>query len=141
MTDLPAVTVGQTREGAVSPEDRDKILASARDYIESWLDGDAERMARCLHPALAKRESLEADPSVETITREEMIQATRGGHGKGLDRPYEVSILDAYGDIATVRVFSAAYIDYLHVARSGGQWLLLNVLWQRRAPPAGSRPQ
>jgi len=119
-------------ERAVSPEDREKILASATDYIESWLDGDPDRMARCLHPALAKRQSLEADASAETITRDEMIEATRDGHGKRLERPYEVSILDAYGDIATVRVLSSAYMDYLHVARSGSQWLLLNVLWQRR---------
>ena len=119
-------------EGAIGPEDREKILASARDYIESWLDGDPERMVRCLHPALVKRESLEADPSAETMTRDMMIQATGDGGGKKLERPYEVSILDAFGDIATVRVFSSAYMDYLHVARSGADWLLLNVLWQRR---------
>jgi len=119
-------------EGAISPEDREKILASARDYIESWLDGDPERMARCLHPALVKRESLEADPSAETMTRDMMIQATADGRGKRYERPYEVSILDAYGDIASVLVFSSAYMDYLQVARSGTDWLLLNVLWQRR---------
>ena len=119
-------------EGAISPEDREKILASARDYIESWLDGDAERMARCLHPALAKRESLEADASAETMTRDQMVQATGEGRGMKYERPYEVSILDAFGDIATVSVLSSAYMDYLHVARSGAEWLLLNVLWQRR---------
>ena len=119
-------------EGAISPEDREKILASARDYIESWLDGDPERMARCLHPALVKRESLEADPSAETMTRDMMILATADGRGKRYERPYEVSILDAYGDIASVLVFSSAYMDYLQVARSGADWLLLNVLWQRR---------
>lgn len=119
-------------ESAISPEDREKILASARDYIESWLDGDAERMARCLHPQLAKRESLEADPSAESLTRDQMIEATREGRGTHYERPYEVSILDAYGDIATVSVLSSVYMDYLHVARSGADWLLLNVLWQRR---------
>jgi hypothetical protein len=119
-------------EGAISPEDREKILASATDYIESWLDGDAERMARCLHPALVKRDSLEADASAETMTRDQMVQWTGEGGGKKLERPYEVAILDAFGDIATVRVLSSAYMDYLHVARSGAQWLLLNVLFQRR---------
>lgn len=53
-------------EGVISPDDREKILASARDYIEAWLEGDADRMARCLHPALAKRESLEAASMSET---------------------------------------------------------------------------
>ena len=120
-------------EGAISPEDSEKILASARDYIESWLDGDADRMARCLHPALVKRQSLEADPTAETRTRDEMVRLAGEGRAKKLARPYEVSILDAFGDIATVRVLSSAYLDYLHVARSGDTWLLLNVLWQRRS--------
>lgn len=119
-------------EVAVSAEDREKILGSARDYIEGWLDGDAERMARCLHPALVKRESIEADPSAESMTREQMVQATREGHGRKYERPYEVSLLDAFGDIATVSVLSSGYMDYLHIARSGPEWLLLNVLWQRR---------
>ena len=119
-------------EAPVSAEDREKILASARDYIEGWLDGDAERMARCLHPALMKRESIEADPSAESMTRDQMIEATRRGSGRKLERPYEVALLDAFGDIATVSVFSSGYMDYLHVARTGSEWLLLNVLWQRR---------
>ena len=119
-------------EPEVSAEDREKILASARDYIEGWLDGDATRMARCLHPALMKRESIAADPSAESMTRDQMIEATREGSGRKLERPYEVSLLDAFGDIATVSVLSSRYMDYLHVARTGSEWLLLNVLWQRR---------
>ena len=119
-------------EGAISPEDREKILGSARDYIESWLDGDAERMGSCLHRALVKRESIAADPSAQTMTRDDMVQATTRGSGTTLERPYEVSLLDAFGDIATVSVLSSAYMDYLHVARTGDEWLLLNVLWQRR---------
>lgn len=120
-------------EAAISPEDREKILESARDYIEGWLDGDAARMGRCLHPALVKRESIEADASAYTMTRDQMIEATGKGGGRKLERPYDVSILDAYGDIATVSVFSSAYMDYLHIARTGTEWLLLNVLWQRRS--------
>ena len=123
------------KEGAINPEDRQRILASATDYIESWLDGDPERMARCLHPQLVKRESLEADPSAESMTRDQMVQATAEGRGKRYERNYHVSILDAYGDIAAVGVFSSAYMDYLHIARSGMDWLVLNVLWQRRPGP------
>jgi hypothetical protein len=116
--------------------DRDLILQAARDYIESWLEGDAERMGGCLHPELAKRAvDLDPDtglPTVETITREDMVTATTAGYGIRYDKPYELSILDVFEDIATVRVFSSVYMDYLHVARFGDRWLLLNVLWQRR---------
>jgi len=116
--------------------DRDLILVAARDYIESWLDGDADRMARCLHPDLVKR-SVEVDAEsggavVETMSREDMVTATAAGYGRRYARPYEASILDVFEDVATVRVFSSVYMDYLHVARFGEGWLLVNVLWQRR---------
>lgn len=116
--------------------DRERILEAARDYIESWLEGDPERMSRCMHPDLVKR-SVEVDaeteePVVETLSRESMVSATAAGYGRRYEKPYELSILDVFEDIATVRVFSSAYMDYLHVARFGDKWLLLNVLWQRR---------
>jgi len=120
----------------VSDLDRDGILEAARDYIESWLEGDPDRMGRCLHPDLAKR-SVEIDaeteePVVDTMSREEMVTATAAGYGRRYEKPYELSILDVFQDIATVRIFSSAYMDYLHVARFGDRWLMLNMLWQRR---------
>lgn len=123
-------------EGAISPEDRQRIVASAADYVESWIAGDADRMAACMHPELIKR-SVEPDPQtsgtiVRTLTRAEMVALTAAGEGAEDAGPYQVSVLDAYGDLATVSVLSAAYMDYLQVARFGDAWLILNVLWQQR---------
>lgn len=125
-----------TTNSAIGAADREAILAAARDYIESWLDGDADRMARCLHPLLAKRSvepnAASAGCRVENLTRDDMVAATAEGRGTRYERPFEISILHAYGDIASVRITSQPYVDYLHVARCGDAWLLLNVLWQRR---------
>ena len=123
-------------EGPISPEDRQRIVESATDYIESWIAGDGDRMARCMHPELVKR-SLEPDPQtggckVETLTRAEMVAETAAGEGAVDAGPYQVAVLDAYGDLATVSVLSAAYMDYLHIARCGEAWLIFNVLWQPR---------
>lgn len=123
-------------EGATSPKDRQRIVASATDYIEAWIAGDGDRMARCMHPELIKRYP-KPDPEtgsciVRTLTRAEMVAKTAQGEGAEDAGPYEVEVLDAYGDVATVSVLSAAYIDYLHIARCGEAWLILNVLWQPR---------
>jgi hypothetical protein len=116
--------------------DEDAILVPARDYIESWLDGDVDRMARCLHPDLVKRAiDPESDSGVYTMSRDDMVGATASGRGTALERTYDVRVLDAFGDIATVLVLSAAYMDYLHVARFDDGWRIVNVLWQRRAEP------
>jgi hypothetical protein len=62
-----------------------------------------------------------------------MVEKTEQGGGRD-DAPadkryYAVSILDIYGDIATVRADTYEYVDYLHLARSQGRWLIVNVLW------------
>jgi hypothetical protein len=120
----------------VDGTERAAILAPALDYIESWLDGDPDRMARCLHPDLVKREveydGADRTPRLDTMSRADMVAATAQGCGRRYERPYQATVLDAFGDIATVRVFSSVYMDYLHVARFGERWQLVNVLWQRR---------
>ena len=119
-----------------SDEDLKAIIRTATDYIASWLDGDEERMRRSLHPLLAKR-SVGAGPTgdlpLDTIGATEMAEATGKGNGRKYRPGHEITVLDTYGEIATVKVASMPYIDYLHVARFGDRWLIVNVLWQRRS--------
>jgi hypothetical protein len=62
-----------------------------------------------------------------------MVAKTAQGGGRD-DAPadkryYAISVLDIYGDIATVRADTCEYVDYLHLARSQDKWLIVNVLW------------
>jgi hypothetical protein len=128
---------------AAAARDREAILRVAADYIESWFQGDPERMRRSLHPELVKRSlargGLAGEPKLDTIGAEDMVRATGAGTGTKYPRGHEVAILDLYDDMATVRVTSTPYVEYLHVARFGGQWLIVNVLWDRRAESAPDR--
>jgi hypothetical protein len=116
-----------------SEQDRTAIVAAATDYIEGWLTGDPERMARALHPDLVKRE-VQPDSTIGNFTRDQMVEFTIAGYGRELAQDFTIDVLDVYRDIAAVRVTSV-YVDYLHVARFGDEWRLLNVLWQHRASP------
>ena len=80
-------------DGAISPGDRQRIVASATDYIESWIAGDADRMAGCMHPELIKR-SVEPDPQtggtiVRTLTRARMVALTAADEGAEDAGPYQ----------------------------------------------------
>ena len=118
----------QPGEGEVSDTDRAAVVAAASDYVASWYDSDPERMRDCLHPALVKR-AVEADGSLDDMTRDDMVNATSARERAG---EYEITLLDAYGDIATAKVLSTHYVDYVQVVRTGERWQLLNVLWQPR---------
>src|SRR5207253_7412138 len=120
----------------VSDKDRQAIIRAATDYIASWLDGDEERMRRSLHPQLAKRSvgaGALSDLPLDTIGTTETVEATGKGYGRKYRPGHEITVLDTYGEIATVKIVSVASTDYLHIARFGDRWLIVNVLWQRRA--------
>jgi hypothetical protein len=112
------------------------IRETAMDYAEGWFDGDAERMARCLHPNLAKR-AIKRNPDTgekifNHLTKEDMIRYTKEGGGTAAPRDrlyYKVDILDVYEEIAVVRVETYPYIDYLQLAKESERWLIVNVLY------------
>ena len=108
--------------------ERAAIVATVLDYFEGWFDGDAERMERALHPALAKR-----GPGLRTVTKDQMVAATAAGEGKKVDpgpgRRIDVTVVDVHGSIASAVVDSDVYREYLHLVRTDDGWKIVNALW------------
>ncbi len=114
------------------------IREVALDYIEGWFEGDAERMARSLHPNLAKRSIRYDTEAGETrffhISRDDMVGYTEAGGGRDVGRDkvyYHIDILDSGQDMAVVRVESYGYLDHLQVAKCDGEWSIVNILYMR----------
>jgi hypothetical protein len=128
---LPAVA-------GVAPEEEAAIRAAALDYVEGWYEGDAERMNRALHPDLAKR-NVYPDPetgrsALRDLTKSMMVEYTEKGGGSKTpadQRRYEVTILDLYKNTATVKIDSTHFMDYIHMVKWDGRWVILNVLWAK----------
>lgn len=119
--------------------DREAIVSVARDYLEGWLDSDADRLAGSLHPDVRKRSV--KDPAAGTLDLDELevlpwLDRVRAREPQAYSRDVEVRILDVYDHMATVALLSEPFMDYLHLARFDGRWLIVNVLWQER-PPEG----
>ena len=114
------------------------IRAAALDYIEGWYEGSGERMERALHPELAKR-IVNTNPNGRNSLGQQsamtLVMNTRGGGGKntpGDQQRKDVRILDIFGNTASVRVDASTWIDYLHIAKWNGRWVIVNVLWELR---------
>jgi len=117
-------------------QDRIAIEKAALDYIEGWFEGDAERMERALHADLAKRtfqiDPATGQPELQNLNKTSMVDYTRKGGGKAVPaerRGIKVAVLDQFRDIATARVESVSFIDYLQLAKVGERWQIVNVLW------------
>jgi len=134
--------VSVSAQSVVSDADKEAIKATALDYIEGWYEGNAERMERALHPDLAKRivrTDAQGRSSLGQMSAMSLVQGVKRGGGK--DTPKEkqqkdVTILDVFGNTASVKVVASDWVDYLHIAKSNGRWVIVNVLWELKPKPA-----
>jgi len=127
---------------AQAAADSAAIRQTALDYIEGYYEGSGERMERALHPELAKR-IVRTSPetgrsSLGQMSAMTLVQGTRAGGGRETLRERQqkdVTILDIYRGAASVKVIASDWIDYLHVARWNGRWVIVNVLWELKPQP------
>jgi hypothetical protein len=128
-----ATTQAQT---TVSDADKAAITQTALDYLEGWYAADGERMERALHPELAKRimrTNAQGQSRLDQMGAMTLVQYTRRGGGKDTPKDKQqkdITILDVFGNTASVKAVAADWIDYLHVAKSNGKWVIVNVLWE-----------
>ncbi|HVE56491.1 MAG TPA: nuclear transport factor 2 family protein [Pyrinomonadaceae bacterium] len=128
--------LGGQAQTKVSDEDKAAITATALDYIEGWYEGNAERMERALHPDLAKRIVRTNDKGQSMLSQMSamgLVQGVKRGGGKETPKERQqkdVTILDVYENAASVKVVASDWIDYLHIAKFNGRWVIVNVLWE-----------
>jgi hypothetical protein len=114
------------------------IKNAALDYLEGWYDGDAMRMERALHPEFFTKRGILVNPNTGQmatphLNAEMMIGYVKQGGGKSFPREKlknEVIILDIYKNTASVKAISAQYMDYIHLAKFDGKWMIVNILWE-----------
>ena len=120
----------------VSDADKAAIKQTALDYIEGWYEGNAERMERALHPELAKRivrSNPEGRSRLDQMSAMTLVQGTRRGGGKETPKEKQqkdVTILHLFENAASVKVVASDWIDYLHMAKYSGRWVIVYVLWE-----------
>jgi len=124
---------------AQSSGDAAAIKQTALDYIEGWYEGNAERMEKSLHPELAKRivQTKNGISRLDQMGAMTLVQGTRAGYGTKIPKEKQqkdVTILDVFENAASVKVVATDWIDYLHMAKYNGKWVIVNVLWELKPP-------
>ncbi|MBN2508887.1 MAG: nuclear transport factor 2 family protein [Spirochaetales bacterium] len=113
------------------------------DYIEGWYDKDPDRISRGVHPDLVKRSMIpDGNNGFRNITRDGLLAAVQSfGGQKGVERMIDIDILDSSDTIATARLVSNEYVDYLHLGCLDNQWSIINVLWEYKSDTAREMTQ
>lgn len=122
--------------------DSTAIRQTALDYIEGWYTADAERMARAVDSRLVKRIFAKDPQTGEQVFRDQdstaLVTATEKGYGSKIPEPQrqkKVTLLDVFEGAASVKIVAAQWVDYLHLAKEGDDWQIVNVLWEMKPRP------
>lgn len=124
------------------------VEAVAYDYVDGQLEGDAARVARALHPDLAKRAVAGDGPGkrelfpLRRMSSDELVGLTAQGALKTPREKWqrEVRVLDITGNAAVARVETPWFVDFFHLGRFGERWLIVNALWVPKPIPAVPAP-
>jgi hypothetical protein len=117
----------------VSDADIEAIHRVALDYLEGYVSGDATRHLLSYHPeAIKRRYSVGADGVVGLITLSPQTMADDAAIQTPQSVTAEVIIDAVFEDIASVRVYSPRWVDFLHIVKARGAWKLFHVTWHSR---------
>ena len=122
--------------------DRAAVRQAALDYVEALYEVDTSRVVRSVHPALTKYGYYRADGTYRggAMTYDELKQlALRWNRDPRRVDPEtavkEVVVFDVLDKTASAKVVAHWGVDYMHLAKVDGRWLIRNILWQ--SPPPG----
>jgi len=139
------LVLGVSVSFAQTDSDREAIKRTALNYAEGWYEGNAEKMESSLSPDLAKRivrTNPQGQSGLGQMTAMALVQGTRGGSGKQTpkeEQQKDVTILDAMSSAATVKVEMRDWVDYMHIGKMNGKWVIINVLWEMKPPKTASK--
>ena len=110
--------------------DSSAVKATVVNYIEAYYAGDASRMAATLHPQYLKH-IIHGDRPIQEKTGGDMVEAIRSQGAADLptaEKTERVSVMDISGDMASAKLVTPGWTDYLTLAKSNGHWKILSVV-------------
>jgi hypothetical protein len=112
--------------------DREAVRRAVLDYVEGVYTVDPSRIKRSVRPN-------DADYRAgNTMTFERLKEVAKNYNREGKlrkDAPKEVIIYEVLDKTASVKLVAAWGIDYMHLAKLDGRWMIVNVMWQSHPKP------
>lgn len=120
-----------------SASDRAGVRQAATDYVEALYQVDSMRVVRSVHPDLVKYGYYPRDGTYRgtpmTYTELKQLAATWNEDQKRVDpdtATKEVVVLDVLDKTASAKIVAHWGIDYMHLAKVDGKWMIRQILWQ-----------
>ena len=118
------------QQNSSSTNEAGLVSATVRNYIEAYYTGDAARMEQTLHPHYLKH-VIHGDIPMREKTAAQMLSSM---HQEGIpdlaqaQRTEQITVLDVSGEIASAKLVTPGWTDYLTLSKSEGNWKILSVV-------------
>ncbi|MEM1176955.1 MAG: nuclear transport factor 2 family protein [Acidobacteriota bacterium] len=141
---LTAPTLTASAEAAGDPAEVEAVRTAVVDYVEAFYQADPERLKRSVEPRLTKIGWTRAKDGEDGAFREhprtfdQLLEGARRYNRTGWlpnDAPKEITVYDVLDKVASAKLVAHWGIDYLHLAKIDGRWMIIHVVWQD-LPPA-----
>ncbi len=120
----------QAQANQTSNDDSSAVRATVTNYIEAYYTGDAPRMEQTPHPHYLKH-MIHGDIRVRERTGSQMVQDVRANNAASIpqaQRTEQVTVLDVAGTIASAKLVTPGWVDYMTLSKSNGEWKILSVV-------------
>ncbi len=125
-------------------DDHEAVRQAVLDYVEGIYQVQPERIERSVSRELAKvgywREKDGGPYSESRMSFDQLVGVAKNWNKNGrVDAKTalkEVVVYEVVDQTATVKLRAHWGIDYMHLAKKEGKWLIMNVLWQSHPPKA-----
>ncbi|MFZ3187931.1 MAG: nuclear transport factor 2 family protein [Candidatus Sulfotelmatobacter sp.] len=111
-------------------DDASAVRSTVTNYIEAYYTGNADQMKQTLHPHYLKQK-IHGNIPVREQTGADLVQAARSGEGTHLtqaERTEQVTVLDVAGNIASAKLVTPGWTDYMTLTKIDGEWKILYVV-------------
>ena len=111
-------------------DDASAVRSTVINYIEAYYTGNAARMEQTLHPHYLKHK-IHGDIPIREQTGTDLVQAARSGEGTHLvqaERKEQITVLDVAGNIASAKLVTPGWTDYMTLTKINGEWKILSVV-------------
>jgi hypothetical protein len=111
-------------------DDASAVRSTVTNYIEAYYTGNAARMEKTLHPHYLKHK-IHGNIPVREQTGADLVQAARSGEGTHLtqaERREQIIVLDVAGNIASAKLVTPGWTDYMTLSKVDGDWKILSVV-------------
>jgi hypothetical protein len=113
----------------VSTAESTAIEATVRNYIEAYYTGDPHRMEQTLHPHYLKH-MIHGDIPMREKTGPQMLKEVGSGPSSQpqAEKTEQVTVLDIAGEIASAKLVTPGWVDYMTLSKWNGEWKILSVV-------------